>query len=414
MAKRPLGLGKAAKAKKQKKSSTDPSTTTTSTIDEQPEASNELTVELSEEVDPNDEFAQLKALHATYAKSDKDNQLVLNGIIHECDRLLRNTKEDISKIPDYFHAIYAISLSELARFHTDEIDKVKEFFGAGLERVELGLEKYKDSIALAFAKARILLNRLPLEFVSQLEVDSTGEGLDKLLDEALDVYEQGEQKADELKEYDLFNEDNLDFLSALDDFLDIVDNFGKDIMEGEDDDDEDDEEDEVELSPEHPLYNIRNEDKYNQWWRDHTETYLKNIDKQTKKEEVEVLRREVCKRLGQSYLQEAEIPSSVFTTLTYDEGFQDEEELHGLTKDEAGKISKELISKALEYLKQAEDKEEPQSWVDIAEAMISLGNLYELDSEEQENLYTEAEKILNKANNITNGKYTDVLENLLQ
>ena len=45
--------------------------------------------------------------------------------------------------------------------------------------------------------------------------------------------------------------------------------------------------------------------------------------------------------------------------------------------------------------------------------MISLGNLYELDSEElQETTTPKQEKILTKANNATNGKYEDILENL--
>ena len=63
-------------------------------------------------------------------------------------------------------------------------------------------------------------------------------------------------------------------------------------------------------------------------------------------------------------------------------------------RKEAQKISQELITKALDYLKQAKDEEDPETWVSIAEAMISLGNLYEVDSKEQEDLYLEAEKIL--------------------
>lgn len=72
-----------------------------------------------------------------------------------------------------------------------------------------------------------------------------------------------------------------------------------------------------------------------------------------------------------------------------------------------------MISTALKYFEWAKDEEEPESWVRIAEAKISLGNMYEVDSAEQEECYAEAEKILSKANNVTNGKYLDVLENLL-
>ena len=65
-------------------------------------------------------------------------------------------------------------------------------------------------------------------------------------------------------------------------------------------------------------------------------------------------------------------------------------------------------------MKQAQDEQEPETWVNVAEAMISLGNTYEIDSKEQEETYKEAEAILVKANNATNGKYEDILENLMQ
>lgn len=433
--KRHLGLGKAAKVKKQKKEE--------SNEPEQAEAQqgNELTVEFNEEVDANDEVSQLSALWKTYVQSEKENELVLNGIIHECDRLLRNSNlanvdssnedkdgEQTKELPAHFHSIYALALAELAQFHTENINKVKGFFEAALERAELGLQSHEGSIELLFTKSKIMINQLPLQYISQLTVESTTkEGhpkLDERLNEALEVYEDAEDQAKSLKQYEMFNEENLEILQAFDDLLEIVDNFGKDISEGdESDQEEEDDEEEVELSKKHPLYAIKNTDRYNEWWRDHTIIFLKNVDKQLDKlgiswnqseSEVELLplRREICKRLGQSYLQEAELPSTVFTTLTYDDGFAEVEQLEGLTRDASQKISQDLFKSALDYLKMAEDKEEPESWANVAEAMISLGNLYDIDSKDQEHYYGEAEKILTRANNATNGKYEDILNNL--
>ncbi|KAI5954109.1 ETT1 [Candida margitis] len=427
MAKRTLGLGKAAKAKKQK-TDNEPIRNRDSKTEEEAETSNQLTVELPEEVDANDEISQLRGLYKTYINSNRDNELIINGIIHECDRLLRNQEEGAS-LPPTFYKIYSIALSELANFHTDDAKQIQEYFEASLERVDTGLEKHPDDVELLFTRSKILINQIVLQYVSQLKLSSEADEKNKvkdLLDTALKVYESAESKAGELSKYDAFNdEEYFDILEAVDDLLDIVDNFGREEVENKDDkeetgekgkkdeeDEEDEEEDnEIELDETHPLYPIKNTDEYNQWWRDHTIKYLDNLKKTTSPSQT--LLREVNQRLGQSYLQESEIPTNVYTTLKYDEDYAGLEELEGLNIIQAQEIAKDLIHKALEHLKNAEDRDEPESWVNIAEAMITLGNLYELDSKEQEKLYDEAETILKKANNVTNGKYQDVLENLL-
>ncbi|KGR12066.1 hypothetical protein MG5_01699 [Candida albicans P57072] len=420
MAKRTLGLAKAAKAKKQKKEQEHQEIS--ASPDEESSSSNQLTIELPEEIDANDEISQLKGLHKTYLQSERDNELLVNGIIHECDRLLReNDSENKQPLPAVFHAIYAIALAELSKFHTEELDKVKEFFIAALERVELGLEKNPNDINLLVAKTKILLDQISLQYIAPLTLESDVKELDKeideLLDAALSVYESVEARAKELKDYSIFDDsETLDILEALDDILDIVDNFGKenqgdDGSDKDDDEDDDEEEKSVELAETHPLYKIKNSDKYDQWWRDHTHLYLDNLEKLENGSPE--LKREVCHRLGQSYLRESEVPYSVFTKLKYDDEYDGIEELEGLTEKEAQKISQELITKALDYLKQAKDEEDPETWVSIAEAMISLGNLYEVDSKEQEDLYLEAEKILKRANNVTNGKFQEELDNLL-
>lgn len=418
MAKRHLGLGKAAKAKKQKQE------TPVSDTPEVPAEENELTVELGEEVDANDTMAQLQALWKNFWVAEEKNELMVNGIVHECDRILRKlhnseAEKDDEKIQisGRFYAIYALALSSLALFHTEELDKVKEFFAESEDRIETGKTAFPESADLLFAEARILINKIPLVEISRLSVESKVSKkhpeVAVLLDRCLASWEEAEKLARANKEFHHYNQENSDFLQALDDLLEMVDNFGKNTLEGKDSEEEEEEED-VELSPKHPLYSIRESDKYNLWWREHTEQFLENLDKQLevkKDSESTALRRELCKRLGESLLMEAEVPSNVFTTLTY---YSKEKEMAGLTKKEAQKISQELLNQALTYLKQAQDDEEPDTWAAVAEALISLGNTFDLESEQQEKIYKEAEEILVRANNATNGKYENILENLVQ
>lgn len=438
MAKRTLGLGKAAKAKKQKTESSTPSESSANvTASPAPtQASNEITVELDEEVDPDDELAQLKGLWNTYLQSERDNEYVLNGIIHECDRLLRNqNKEDENKLSADFHAIYAVTLAELAIFHTEDEKKgstVKEFFDAALERIELGQEEYPDAVELKFAKARIILSRIPLEFISKMTLDSTVKefevSITKLLSQALESYSEAEQSIESSKNYKILDQNVFEILNSLDDLLDIVHNFGKadELAEGLDSDEEGSEgEEEIQLSKKHPLYKIQRSDKYADWLQEHQVKFAdlislqyspllkKTAEELSEKEQSQLhFFKEVSKKTGQVLLQTAEPLSHVFTTLTYESDLE-EEEIDGLSAKEAQKRAIELTKQAVDYFKNAEDEEDPQSWVDVAEAIIDLGNLYDYESKEQNDAYAVAEERLKRANNATNGKFQEILDNLI-
>ncbi|GEQ66939.1 hypothetical protein JCM33374_g602 [Metschnikowia sp. JCM 33374] len=455
-AKRHLGLGKAAASKKQKSSEAE--TIPTSSTPNSAQA-NELTVELEEEVSANDAMGQLRALWRDFIKAQDRSELKVNGIIHECDRILRKTHvrdvkahgkiehasangqqengtamDKVDEISDEeeieltgeFYGIYGLALSSLAFFYTEEPTKVEEFFSEAKDRIYVGKSKFPDSISLLFAEARVLINEIPLTSISPLTVDSKvsmeHREVASLLDECLSVWERAEKLSEERKDYKYYNLENSDFLQALDDLLDMVDNFGRESLEGKDSDaEEEEDDDELILSPKHPLFVIAETDKYNLWWREHTQRFLNNLNEKIRSESISesnnhdtnlILRRELSKRLGQSLLLEAEEPSNVFTTLTYYS--KDQTSLSGLTREEARKIGQDLLTKAIQFLKDAQDEEEPDSWAALAEAMISLGNMYDLDSSEQESIYKEAEEILVRANNATNGRYEKILENLTQ
>ncbi|KAK6461828.1 Yor051c protein [Scheffersomyces coipomensis] len=431
MAKRPLGLGKASKAKKQKKpiEEKEESIEVGSTEDQAGEG--ELTVELKEEADADDELAQLQALWNTYFESDRDNELVLNGIVHECDRLLRNSnekaadeskegkeEEDDDSLPDFFYAIYALSLAELSNFHPDEVES---YFKESLDRIEIGLEKYSESRVLWFAESKILLLKLSLQHVSQLTIDTEEEHgqhmeLENILDEAYLSFGAALVSCKMNNDYSLINRETYEFFEILDDLLDIINNFGKHNKEEDDEEEDDDEDDDTELDELHPLSPILEDFKYNQWLKDKliefSDFFVKFKYDKTSPEDVS-LYRDMSKRIGQWYLREAEIPIKVYTTLTYDDEFEGIEEYEGLTVNEAQSKGQNSLKLALDALKQAQDEDDPETWVAVAECMISLGNLYQLDCKDQEFYYKSAEEILIKANISTNGKYDDILENLL-
>lgn len=413
MAKRHLGLGAAAKAKKRKQESPEEATPAAES------AGNELTVELGEEVDANDTMAQLQALWRSFLAAEEKAELMVNGIIHECDRIVRKVHnkdaadDEKIELSGRFWAIYALALAALALFHAEDVEKVREFFAEAADRIETGTAQFPELAEVRFAGARVLINKIPLAVISQLTVESkigkATPDVAGLLDESLAAWEAAELLAEKQLEYHHYDAENADFLQALDDLLEMVDNFGRDNLEGDDSEDENDDAG-VELGPKHPLYAIRNSDKYNLWWREHTEQFLAGVDKANSADAS--LRRELCKRLGDSLLMEAEVPSNVFTTLTYYS--KGAKSMDGLTREEAQKISQDLYGRALGYLKQAQDDEDPDLWATVAEALISLGNTHELDSAEQEKIYKEAEEILVRANNATNGKYENILENLVQ
>ncbi|KAH3671041.1 hypothetical protein OGAPHI_000752 [Ogataea philodendri] len=412
--KRPQGFGKKAKAKKQK---------VDEVVEEVP-VTNELTVELPAEVDSNDPVTQLEGLWLTWLKSDKDNELILNGIVHECDRLLRNCKqnggnEDI-ELGASFYAIYGLSLAGLAQFNTEESETgVKEYFENAIERIENGMDKFPGEEGLILAKSQIILDRIPLEYISQMDQDSHSKDfpdVGELLEEATRLLEVGIKNAETKENYAIFNGSTiLSVLDSFDDLLDIIANFGRDYNEGLDSDaeesDEEDNDGQNELSTTHPLFKVQNNDQYQMNLRD---TIAKSLELARKNEQPdESVQRRYRKKLGELLLLEAEEPISIYTALE----FGSDEEESGVGEEQAKKSKKaqkkaqKLVGQAIEHLTAAWDEEEPQSWVDLAEAEISMGNLF-AEEGEQEKWYGLAEKKLVRANNASHGKYEEVLSNL--
>lgn len=419
MAKRPLGLGKSSKQKKQKKEGEDGKK---KSVEPSPEAGqNQIEITLDENENADDELVQLQGLWKTFLE-DKENQLLLNGVVHECDRLLREQENDEKiELNDVFHSIYAQALAELTVFLAEEDEEEKrykqmhEFFEAALDRQRLGAEKYPESKVLSLIKSKIILQRIPLQYISQLTVEDENEEkyrLHELLEEAKEAFVH--VPGHEQLAYDVM----LSFY----DLLDIIETFEdkEELEEGLDSDDEE-EVVEIELPKKHPLKKIKNQLGDNYKWLESRLVHLFNSlsetkPKQERKDDSEdELSKQVASTLGQLYLKLAEEPSKTFAELMYDS--DDEEQTDKKSLKKAKKLQSEaipLVQNAIKYLEEARVDDDPQTWVDVAEAIIDLGNLYDYESKEQEESYKKAEDILRKANKAAHGKYQVILDNLVE
>jgi hypothetical protein len=438
MAKRNLGLGK-SRFKKQKIENEDSTEVNKSEQDKE----QLLTVELANEVNPDDPLSQLCGLWQTWRDGDRNNELILNGIINECDRILRNCVENGGneeiKLNDNFYSIYAQSLSDIAKFKPD--NEVKEWIENAFERIDEGFNKFgNDNIRLKFSKCNIILNRIAIEFVGQMNIDSKKDefkGLNELFEEFINIWESNVKECEKREDLSIFKEEwILEILNIFDDLLDIIDKFGNKMSEVVDSDDEGEEleeaieyetskkgdkniqnvleEEDFQLSEDHPLYEIQHQDSYNIFWRDNMLKYreLMGEDADAK------IKRSVYEKLGQSYLMEAEEPIAFFNSYQYDreedDNEEDEDEEMKEMVENARKEGLKLVNEAVNCLRKANDEEDPKTWANIAEALITYANLLELESEEQENNYKEAEKLLRRANNATHGHYEDILNSLVK
>lgn len=404
MAKRTLGLGQKNKEKKLK---VDNSNANNESNGNAPAVgADQIEVEMDENADLDDELTQLKGLWSSYFHSDRESEYVLNGIIHECDRLLRQSDNDEQTkklLTDEFYAIYALALSELAIFKTEqENEDVAQYFDQALERAEVGMEKTsKDSELLSLVISKISLQRIPLQFISKLKVDSKPEDVN------LDLFEQV-QRAKKCFNVKKDLELAYEVLQIFDDLLDMLENFGlgNNVDEGLDSDEEDEIEP-VKLDEQHPLNRLQKAIPENYVWL--RETMIKLFENT----EQNTLRASVARTLGHLFLKAAEKPTGIFMQQYDDEEEQTKDKEVPKEIQQAQKDALTHTRTALDYLEKAQVEDEPETWVEVAEAYIDLGNLHDYQSSEQENAYKVAEDILKKANRASHGKFQDILDNLL-
>uniref|UniRef100_A0A060TC78 Enhancer of translation termination 1 n=1 Tax=Blastobotrys adeninivorans TaxID=409370 RepID=A0A060TC78_BLAAD len=441
MAKRPQGLNKAAKSKKKQK------VDVPIDVDESGESQQQLTIEVDEEVDPEDELGQLNALYKTYLNSPLDangyrSPKILYGVVHECDRLLRErarAKDDegteaTSTLPSRFHNIYAHSLLELARFaqeqEEEDRDRPIDFIEAALDRVDTGLEQYPNDAQLLFTRAKALAARVAeMMLPENLPGSDFEERFQGVVDTIEDVnkaiknYETAETlvlQSENSAPGSSYTQDQLDTVAEL---LRIGEQYGSlDLIRINSGDDSISDE----LSGQQP--------RLASWARARYEQVLDNIQAgkgkaRTPQEDGdhshEVLRR-AHRGMGEYYLSMAgPITSQIEQLVEDDDDDEDEDDDEDNEQDterspETEKLyseAKELLKLAIDHLLKAQhdnEKDGPIVYPLIAEAQISLANLLENESEEQKVLYDEAVQVLKRAQRLGFGDFREQIAELEQ
>lgn len=393
MAKRPLGLSKSNQAKRARREETPPP---------------QVTLELAAGEDAASPLVQLRALWRAYWTSARDTDVLLNGVLNE----LTTPPAQMSAEQ---RAICALALSELAVFKAgvpaeDAVpgEDVHACFERALQVLDAGESEDADPLE-SLARSKVLFQRVPLEHVSQLSVQSD-EGRLQL---ALDAQLEGGKAAFRVDTRDLPL--SLEVLRSFDDLLDIAENFGDpraadEGLDSEDEDEESDDEEETEtpeLAENHPLYPVQQRLGEHYDWlaarlADLAETAAAAANAAAEPQTL----REIARARGELALRRAQPAVQAFLRQTYGENESKEE-------DEARprKTAAEQLEAALELLRAAQDPEDPDTWVAVAEGLIERGNVLRQGSAEQDKAYADAEALLERANVAAHGKYADVLEN---
>lgn len=419
MAKRPLGLSKSNKAKRAKQNNGTAANEST----ESKESTPQLTLEVEEGEDPEDELVQLRALWKTYFHEERQSEQLLNGIINECNSKLIKSDEDNSKLDTDYLAIFAFALVESIYTEDGYHSEIHELFERAKDVTTRGFSQDSKNELLRLTFANICFTRIITEYISQLKPDSTSLK-DNTTGKEINLYNL---LKDGMNKFSLYTKDlpmTFEVLNEFGTLLELVSNFNSsrsvaedgldsDVEEDEEDEDEDEEKAENVIPVSHPLYEIRTHvrDLF-EWQRVKMIELYESLKLQKNLEsESEKFKLNVVTTIGELYLKRAAAPMRKFLKLRYGD---DEENIDSDLCKESQQDAIDSIASALEYLRMAQDPDSTDSWVTVAEAYIDLGNVCDNESTEQENAYGEAEKLLRKANIAAHGRYDDVLSRFLQ
>ena len=179
----PKGLASSKNAKRKR---TEPSDAVT--VDQ-----HSKTVALPGDLDDDDEVGQLAALYSTAVASKDPAQAraILNGTVHEADRILRNSPETAS-LPYEFHWVYASALLDLSLTVDDSTAKQGEamcdYIEAAIDRCERGLQHGSGPglDQLNLVKARCITRKSQVD-LSRAQEQANFETIMKAMQVAMDM-----------------------------------------------------------------------------------------------------------------------------------------------------------------------------------------------------------------------------------
>ncbi|KAK9484507.1 negative regulator of Ofd1/Enhancer of translation termination 1 [Lipomyces starkeyi] len=366
------------------------------------------TIELPEDVDPEDELGQLYALHSGYLKSTKESPKLLYAIVHECDRQLRNSK---TLLPPKFHKVYAEALSMLSVFAkkkkskstpvasgeqsaASSADSPEDFLLASIERAQIGLEAYPKSIDILVVRCETYLALVELKLKNSAKSKNV-EGCVSAIQNATKDYDVALKLLTELQRE--FTEDG-----------------------NKDEEDAKGDVDATEITPEHLVKVLRRLSKVLETTLESDfiaerfpDLYTWNEDRWAAELHNAPEDKFLHRGLGEFYLARA-YPYVATVESQFEEGNSDseDEELDKQPSNIALEQARQFLSKSLKHLYAAESEEDDGAFLAvIAEAQISLANL-ESEEDKQNKLYAEAIKRLLKAQELGAGDFTDMINEL--